>query len=258
MTCPICNGPRKDIVLRAEGRRPNEKWARCDACKVFFLKDLPTPEESLAIYKTGEYRKQVYKDRKNLRGLNIPDAFVSELVNEALRAQHTLMTIVAFGVTPRRLLDIGAGMGVMAWSAHREWQEAIVSAVEPLKEYVIVKGIPLFETLDEVTETYDTITCIHVLEHVPDPIQFLSKIAKHLEPGGKLFLEVPNYSPKDGNNPFQRSHLFAYTVEGLANVVRRVGLNPITYMTHGWLFRQGTDVSVMMVVEGDNENRSQG
>lgn len=261
--CPVCGGERKNIVLRGEGRKDNENWAMCESCKLFFIRNMPPEEHLYAAYKSGAYRRAVYKDRQNKWGMDTAQTHLYEIVNASLRAQHTLMTIAGLGIHPKRFLDIGSGAGILPWALKREWKGCVVDCVEPFPEYLVFYGhtvfgdIRVFRSLDEVTETYDTITCIHTLEHIPDPIQFLSKIAKHLEPGGKLLVETPNYSPKDHNNPFQRAHVFAYTVEGMGKVLEKAGLVPKTYMTHGWLYGQGTDVSILMVAERRDENRQQ-
>jgi 2-polyprenyl-3-methyl-5-hydroxy-6-metoxy-1,4-benzoquinol methylase len=191
-------------------------------------------------------------------GMEPTQAHIYEIANAARRAQHTMMTIAGLGIEPKRFLDVGTGPGLLPWGLKREWKDCVVDCVEPFPEYLVFYGhkvfgeIGVFRTLDEVTETYDTITCIHTLEHIIDPVKFLRKIGEHLEPGGMLLVETPNFSPKDHNNPFQRAHVFAYTVEGLARTIEAAGLVPKTHMTHGWLYGQGTDVSVLMVAGHGN------
>jgi SAM-dependent methyltransferase len=47
------------------------------------------------------------------------------------------------------------------------------------------------ETLD-FGRTYDNIAMFHVLEHVPDPSRLIRKCFSLLNPGGRLFIAVPN------------------------------------------------------------------
>jgi SAM-dependent methyltransferase len=45
-------------------------------------------------------------------------------------------------------------------------------------------------------QSWDVINVAYVLEHIPQPVEFLSQIRSHLKPGGILILEVPNdFSP---------------------------------------------------------------
>lgn len=44
--------------------------------------------------------------------------------------------------------------------------------------------------------TYDVVTCLEMLEHVPDPASVIAACAKLLKPGGELFLSTINRNPK--------------------------------------------------------------
>lgn len=48
-----------------------------------------------------------------------------------------------------------------------------------------------FEDFD-VPERFDTIVAAHILEHVDNPAQVLSIAIKHLAPGGRILVDVPN------------------------------------------------------------------
>ena len=48
-----------------------------------------------------------------------------------------------------------------------------------------------FETF-RCARTYDHILCMHVLEHVDDPVQVLRQMAMALNPGGRIIMLVPN------------------------------------------------------------------
>ncbi|MEY4060247.1 MAG: hypothetical protein RL551_1505, partial [Pseudomonadota bacterium] len=54
---------------------------------------------------------------------------------------------------------------------------------------------------EEESEQYDVVTCMEMLEHVPDPASVVRACAKLCKPGGTLFFSTLNRSPK--------SYLFA-------------------------------------------------
>jgi hypothetical protein len=68
---------------------------------------------------------------------------------------------------------------------------------------------------------------MHVLEHVPDPLDFFSKIRNTLEVGGCVFLETPNLlSPKIGRisgNLFASPHLAIYSPTSLIQLLEKSG-----------------------------------
>jgi 2-polyprenyl-6-hydroxyphenyl methylase/3-demethylubiquinone-9 3-methyltransferase len=54
---------------------------------------------------------------------------------------------------------------------------------------------------EEQAEQYDVVTCMEMLEHVPDPASVVRACAKLCKPGGTLFFSTLNRNPK--------SYLFA-------------------------------------------------
>ena len=72
-------------------------------------------------------------------------------------------------------------------------------------------------------QTFDTVVCSEVLEHVPDPACLLAEVTRVLRPGGHLLLTTPqtwglHEEPHD---------YFRYTRYGLDVLARRAGLEPV-------------------------------
>ena len=61
-------------------------------------------------------------------------------------------------------------------------------------------------------ETYDVITCLEMLEHVPDPQSILYACSKLLKPGGKIFLSTINRT-------FKAKQLVIFTAETVLKIV---------------------------------------
>ncbi len=79
------------------------------------------------------------------------------------------------------LLDYGGGHGYLARAARRRGLDAAVydpycGAADP--------AIP--------QRRWDTVFCLHVLEHAPSPETLLHEILRLLNPGGRMILAVPN------------------------------------------------------------------
>ena len=96
-----------------------------------------------------------------------------------------------------RLLDVGCGNGAFlklaqkaGWSVHGIDFDPIAVAEARNGGLDIYLG-----STDQLTgqeQTYDWITCSHVLEHVHDPLKLLQSMQRLLRPGGILWLQTPN------------------------------------------------------------------
>jgi cyclopropane fatty-acyl-phospholipid synthase-like methyltransferase len=100
------------------------------------------------------------------------------------------------------LLDIGCGVGRFGHGAHaRGWS---VTGID-VSALAVAAGqatapFPLracsVEELVEEEQQFDVITAFEVLEHLSDPVGFLSNARRLLKPGGQAFCTVPNWNSK--------------------------------------------------------------
>jgi SAM-dependent methyltransferase len=133
---------------------------------------------------------------------------------------------------PSSVLDFGAGEGHLVRALRARGLAA--QGVEPFpagrraarERY----GLDLLEELPE-SDRFDLVTLVHSLEHVPDPVAALTRLAQVLEPEGLVFVEVPNAASVDMLRPSRRReildlpvHLFHFTPETLVRVIERAGL----------------------------------
>lgn len=111
------------------------------------------------------------------------------------------------GVAGKRLLDIGCGGGLMAEAmAHRGAEvlglDRSEVAIEVARQHAQASGLDTVtyqltsvEDLDE-PEGFDIITCLEMLEHVPDPDAIIRAAATLVRPGGHLIVSTINRNPK--------------------------------------------------------------
>ena len=131
--------------------------------------------------------------------------------NYTLRKKIKL--IKSFELSEKLILDIGAGTGDFLVQCKKSgWK---VEGVEPSKnardlaEHKL--GIKLKTQISELgTEKYDVITMWHVLEHVPNLIDYVSQLNGLLKPKGTLVVAVPNHKSFDAAN--YGKHWAAYDV----------------------------------------------
>lgn len=69
---------------------------------------------------------------------------------------------------------------------------------------------------------YSFILCAHAIEHMNDAPEAIRKMARTLEPGGELWIVVP-----DDSDPVNPDHLWHFTADGLRRCVTDSGLEVI-------------------------------
>lgn len=117
------------------------------------------------------------------------------------------------GLAGKRVIDIGCGGGILSESMARLGAEVtgIDLADKPLKVaqlHALDAGISVdyqaiaAEDLAQMTPaSFDVVTCMEMLEHVPDPASTVQACATLVKPGGRVFFSTLNRNPK--------SYLFA-------------------------------------------------
>jgi len=106
-----------------------------------------------------------------------------------------------------RVLDVGCGGGILAESLARKGGQVTGIDVAPrvlstAKLHLLESGLDvdyqekLVEDMaQESPGTFDVVTCMEMLEHVPDPASIIQSIEKLLKPGGHGFFSTLNRTP---------------------------------------------------------------
>ncbi|WP_028022737.1 bifunctional 2-polyprenyl-6-hydroxyphenol methylase/3-demethylubiquinol 3-O-methyltransferase UbiG [Enterovibrio calviensis] len=112
------------------------------------------------------------------------------------------------GIFGKKVLDVGCGGGILAESMAREGAD--VTGLDMGKEPLTVARLHALETGTSVSyiqttaeehadanpHTYDVVTCMEMLEHVPDPASVIAACARMVKPGGHVFFSTLNRNTK--------------------------------------------------------------
>mgnify|MGYP006335106179 FL=1 len=112
-------------------------------------------------------------------------------------------------VKGKQVLDIGCGGGILAEAMARKGALVlgIDMAAKPLKVAQLhaletgVQGVSYREVgaeslAAEMPQTFDVVTCMEMLEHVPDPASVVQACASLVKPGGWVFFSTINRNSK--------------------------------------------------------------
>ena len=115
---------------------------------------------------------------------------------------------LAGGFAGKRVLDVGCGGGILAeaMAARGAQVTGIDLAEKPLK-VAMLHGLESGSGVSyrlvaaealalEAPESFDVVTCMEMLEHVPDPASIVRACSQLVRPGGHVFFSTINRNPK--------------------------------------------------------------
>lgn len=196
--CPAC------LYAHHRAYFSSAQWRlqQCEVCGLVYLDPLPGPAELAALYTDaydGATAGYFAKAESKLRRAGVRMRIMARLAKR----------------TEGNFLDIGCNGGFMTEMARARGFKAWGLDIDPVSiEYAAANfpggrffagPIEDFAPVDAhgLKARFDLVYCSEVIEHVPEPRQFLERIFQLLSPGGMLYLTTPDIShwrrPRDLN-----------------------------------------------------------
>lgn len=132
----------------------------------------------------------------------------------------------------QRALDVGCGGGILADAMARKGatvtgidlstkalKVAQLHALEAGTPNIQYREVPVETLAAESPESFDVVTCMEMLEHVPDPASVVQACQRLVKPGGWVFFSTLNRNPKS----------FLFAIVGAEYI-----LNLLPRGTHEW------------------------
>jgi SAM-dependent methyltransferase len=235
--CPLCGNGRcvsycvaKDLNWGIPGEF---EYLKCKACKFIFQWPQPELSNIKALY------PEFYGTKVD--GLNADiDRYVENGANR-MRAD-----VLSRFCPKGSIFDVGCGCGLFLEYMYRRGRE--VGGVEPASEHVtfarekfkmanVMQGS--WPESGITGRKWDVCSFIHVIEHLPGPVEMLAQARDVLNPGGWLILETPNVRSWParlfGSNWVSMEaprHLYLFSPDSLSECVKRAGFRTRCLMTY--------------------------
>ena len=222
--CPVC-----DSTSLADAIGPIK---RCVECSLAFVNPL---DEFRGEHETEEYFLNDY----------LPLHLSSRETSLAERRAH-IRAIASRYRLPKhpRHLDIGCALGFMLEQAQAAgWQSTGVETSEFAARYAAQHtSCEVFAgTLQDANfpnESFDVVTLMDVIEHVPQPRALVAEIFRVLQPGGILYVVTPNFDSffvriyKDrAYGVWPEQHVVYFSAKSIKTLFRTVGFRDVAVAT---------------------------
>ena len=254
--CPLCNSiglfsfKGRDLLYN----KPEiYKYMLCSSCAAEYQEPMPTFDEIVRYYPDdyGVYTKipplkhfsfsklGVLHYKYNYTDLNIPWLF--RLLSPVISA-FKYRDAIRF-IPNGKGLDIGCGNGKFIRDMNfLGWQFEGVEFNPIAVDICRQAGLKVFHgdlhTAAFMDNSFNLVTARQVIEHIPDPVNFMNEIARILKSGGRLLLKTPN-SKALGRRWFGMfwfaneipRHLVLFCPANLNMLAERFGFRQITVKT---------------------------
>jgi SAM-dependent methyltransferase len=225
--CPICGSKTHAPFERAQDAGMTLNYVFCKNCGVVYQL------HRLDVNALSSFYRETY--REIVQGSQEPTE--KDLRVQAGRARALLKLLSASLDEIRNHLDIGSSAGTLLREVRKAYQCQAIG-VEPgdaYRDYSRQKGTDTVADLEdlpaEFKSSFDLVSMVHVLEHLPSPLEILRTIRRQwMTDDGILLVEVPNLF---GHTCFEIAHLAAFSPAALEGTLRRAGFEVLQLKSHG-------------------------
>ena len=220
--CPACGSTKG----RQRGSKHNfDMMITCGTCGTLYVQRLPPASDAM------DY--DAYYTSANLS--------VSDFINQ--RVEEIVAGFAPYRKT-NRLLEIGFGSGAMLRAAAGAgWEAEGVEISRTATEHVREKGFKVFcgnlADAEYPGGYFDVVIASELLEHVPEPLQLASEVARILRPGGLFWATTPHINGLSARllgmdwTTVGSDHLHLFSQKGVTNLLTNAGFRRIRLDTHG-------------------------
>jgi SAM-dependent methyltransferase len=222
LECPSCGFVGETMLLK---ERSDLQLCRCRSCGLVHQSKLLSAPDITTLYGDNYY------DSWRLDGNQ--DELWKIKVKTYRAYLNLLPRYMAEASSSPQLLDIGCAHGFMLEAARQRGWQASGIEISPAASVARQRGFVVYdrplEDLNIPDGTFDAITAIDVLEHIPYVKGFMAELHRILKPGGVLLIVTPDIGTwvakimRDTWPHYKTEHLLYFTKRSLSLLLRRNG-----------------------------------
>jgi 2-polyprenyl-3-methyl-5-hydroxy-6-metoxy-1,4-benzoquinol methylase len=221
--CNLCEQDDCEVLFCHDQHSLGLRTVICRKCGLIYLNPRPAPQDYDNFYRNWYHR--LYPARAAFHGGRLGAKITAET------ARRRCATYSAFLTASPHLLEIGPGEGAFLEAVREALPEARVGGIDrsPAEaDRCRCRGLKVScGTIEEAPlsdKPYTHVAAFHVLEHALDPLGMLRAIASCMEPGGHLFLEVPNiFGSWRGLGMLHVAHPYQFSSATLTGILQAAG-----------------------------------
>lgn len=239
--CPVCHSDDSRLYERF-GYKLKFTYVRCKNCLTVYQNPRP-------IY-NSQFVEEAYEDYADGRWYYNEEGYYQK---NALQFDKEINEIMRYDKKGTAVLDIGPGVGLFLYSAKKIYPVCIAIEISRNLARIIQQklGVTVYTDAFETFAPDIKFSCInmsHVIEHVPNPNEWLQKAKSLLEVDGVLVVDVPNWFSwaqklkwfmkkmglRRGEWPPEKipEHLYEPGFPGMNQLFRQNGLQILEYYTY--------------------------
>lgn len=223
--CPVCDSRNHTRISKWDRSLKTLHTDLCNECGLFFTNPMPNDEELNAFYKS------VYRPAYQFAFVGPRKTHKRKKLREAVRRADIIADVLGADRCGRSL-DFGCGSGELVRELASRGFDA--RGFEPGAQFgahagsSAVNGAVLigpWKQMQFPEGAFDLITCLHVLEHLNEPIAALERLHHWLAPDGVLYLETPNMQAPalKGFDCFHFAHVLGFSRDNIIFAAQRAG-----------------------------------
>jgi len=243
--CYLCGSGNSEILFKGNDKSlaavfdtlPDKdmNWMICKECSFVYRSPVLEGNEYIRLYE--KYDSNIFLD-------TTPDGYFEKIISLPKDKSENKIKIEWLGNALKRfspdkvstVLDIGCGGGTLLYTLHEKMPDLKIFGVELNKGYAELARRKLKGEIKNQSyssgmfkKQFDLIINTKVLEHIPDPLSFLTEIAEDLVEQGLFFIEVPDvsdmYNLPSHDERFDIPHIYFFSKETLTFFLNKAGFS---------------------------------